>query len=332
MAKRNSFTYKLSGSQQAVLTRILKTGNYRPARVEHTTIAARTPDCTINLYKSGKCLVQGKGAEDFVTFVLEPQVLQSVGLGYDDLLDPDASKPHMGVDESGKGDFFGPIVISAVYVDDKLVRAMREMDVKDSKNITSDKKILGLGRDLRKLLGKRFTVVKIGPEAYNRLYAKMRNVNTLLGWAHARAIENLLDEVPSCPRAVSDQFGKKEQVSNSLMKKGKKIELVQRHKAESDIAVAAASILAREEFVRALLWMEKDYELSFPKGASDAVKSTAVQLAEKHGLEILLKTAKCHFKTTDAVLGKLGKDRSVLGPEGQAVSKTGSRYRPNRNG
>ena len=322
MAKRNSFTYKLSEPQQAELTRILKTGNYRPARVEHTTIAVRTPDCTINLYKSGKCLVQGKGAEDFVTFVLEPQVLQSVGLGYEEILDPDAYKPHMGIDESGKGDFFGPMVVGAVYVDPDLARTMREMDVKDSKSITSDKKILGLGRDLRKLLGRRCATVKIGPEAYNRLYSKMRNVNTLLGWAHARAIEDLLDEVPGCPRAVSDQFGKKEQVRNSLMKKGKQIELIQRHKAETDIAVAAASILARETFVRALLGMEKDYDLPFPKGASDAVQAAAAELAQKHGPEILLKTAKCHFKTTDVVLGQLGKDRSVLGPEGQAVSKT----------
>ena len=332
MTKRNSFTYRLTEQQQASLARILKTGNYRPARVEHTTMAARTPDCTINLYKSGKCLVQGKGAEDFVTFVLEPQVLQSVGLGYEEILDPDAYKPHMGVDESGKGDFFGPIVIGAAYVDEDLARAMREMDVKDSKNITSDKKVLGLGRDLRKLLGDRCTVVKIGPEAYNRLYSKMRNVNTLLGWAHARAIENLLEAVPNCPRAVSDQFGKKEQVANSLMKKGKQIELVQRHKAESDIAVAAASILAREAFVRALLWMEKDYGLPFPKGASDSVRTAAVELVAKHGPEILLKTTKCHFKTADAVLGEAGHDRSALGPEGQAVSKTVSRYRSKRNG
>lgn len=321
MVKKNSFTYKLSSPQQSILINILKTGNYKPTRVEHTIIAIRNPDCSVNLYKSGKCLVQGKGAADFITFVLEPLVLMSVSLGYEDVLDPSASTPHMGIDESGKGDLFGPIVIAAAYVDEKLAEQMREMDVKDSKNITSDKKAMALGGDLRRLLGRRFSIVKIGPEAYNRLYSKMRNVNTLLGWAHARAIENLLDTVPDCPRAISDQFGKKEQVEKALMQKGKKIELIQRHKAESDIAVAAASIIARDAFLRSLIAMQKEYNIEFPKGASERVKETAIELAKNKGAQILLKTVKCHFKTTDAVLQAIGSDRSALGPEGQAVSK-----------
>ncbi|OVE75891.1 ribonuclease HIII [bacterium E08(2017)] len=322
MAKKNSFTYKLSPDQQQALIKVLKYGNYRPILREHTIFAAETEKCNIALYTSGKCLVQGKGASEFVTFVLEPEVLKSVGLGYEDLLDPDALNPHMGIDESGKGDFFGPIVIASVYTDEQLTKKMRDMDVKDSKNITSDKKALALGRDLRKLLGKQFSIVKIGPEAYNRLYTKMRNVNTLLSWGHARAIENMLDIVPDCPQAISDQFGRKDQVEKALMKKGSKIELIQRHKAESDMAVAAASILAREAFLRALKDMESKLDIEFPKGASTKVKEAAAELIKKHGPEILTKTSKCHFKTTDEVLAKAGFDRSALGPDGQAVSKT----------
>ncbi|OVE73667.1 ribonuclease HIII [bacterium B17] len=300
---------------------MLESGNYQPTEVPHTIISASTGDCNINLYKSGKCLVQGKGAGDFVTFIMEPSVLQRAEYGYEDVLSPEKREAHMGIDESGKGDFFGPMVIASVYVDGPLVDKMREMDVKDSKNITSDQKALNLGRDLRQLLGKQFSIVKIGPQAYNRLYSKMQNVNVLLSWGHARAIENLLEDVPSCPRAISDQFGRKDQVEKALMKKGQKIELIQMHKAESDIAVAAASIIARESFLRALIDMGKKHDVELPKGASAAVKEIAIELVKKNGPEVLLETTKCHFKTADEVLKAAGSDRSALGPEGQAVSK-----------
>jgi len=325
MVQQNSFTFKLSPAQQAELTRILAMGNYRPVQAPYTQIAVKAEDCTVNLYTSGKCLVQGKGAEEFVLFVLEPHVLKHAAHGYEDVLNPEAANPHMGVDESGKGDFFGPIVVVAAYVDAGLIETMRAMNVRDSKRITSDDAALGLGRELRRLLGRRYSVVKIGPRAYNRLYAKMRNVNTLLAWAHARAIENLLETVPSCPRAISDQFGKKEQVERALMKKGKEIELVQQPRAEADIAVAAASVMARELFLRALYDLQQKYNRDFPKGASAMVQEAARELAGKAGPEVLLDTAKCHFKTTDKVLADLGTDRTVLGPEGQATSKPPAR-------
>ncbi|MFC1497366.1 ribonuclease HIII [Verrucomicrobiota bacterium] len=321
MAVQNSYSYKLSEEKQNILSSILKNGNYKPIHIPYTKFAAETNNCKIALYQSGKCVIQGKGAADFVTFVLEPLVVKEAQLGYEDILNQETAQPHMGIDESGKGDFFGPLVVAGAYVDQSIIQAMREMGVRDSKRITSDNKALGLGRELRKLLGKKFSLVKIGPEAYNKLYSKMRNVNTILSWAHARAIENLLDVVPDCPRAISDQFGKKEQVIQALMKKGRKIKLIQQHKAEEDLAVAAASILARAEFIRSLKKMEQNYEISIPKGASTAVQDAGVELIKKHGPGILLKTAKCHFKTTDIVLQKMKIDRSALGPEGQAVSK-----------
>ncbi len=319
--QKTSFSYKLSPEQGAVLTDILKNGNYRRTRVEHTSISAEIPNCRINLYKSGKCLVQGKEAQDFVTFVLEPLVLQQAALGYEDVLNPEAFAPHMGVDESGKGDFFGPIVIASAYIDGELADALTEMEVRDSKTITSEKKLLAMGRDIRKTLKDRFAIVRIGPEAYNRLYAKFRNLNQMLAWAHARAIENLLEKVPACPRAISDQFGKKEQVEKALMKNGKKIVLEQMHRAESDLAVAAASILAREEFVRALKKMEQDSGMDLPKGASAGTRAAAVELIRKNGPEILLTHAKCHFKTTDDVLKETGFTRGDVGENATITSK-----------
>jgi ribonuclease HIII len=149
----------------------------------------------------------------------------------------------------------------------------------------------------------------------------MRSVNSLLAWGHARAIENLLDAVPDCPRAVADQFGPKRQIEQALMKKGRSIELEQRPKAESDLAVAGASILARAAFLLALQKMAAKYDLKIPKGASARVIESAQALVEKEGPNVLLEAAKCHFKTTDKVLDGMGKSRADLAPEGQVVSK-----------
>lgn len=318
---QNSFTFKLTEIQQETLLALLQGGNYRPAEVPYTRIAVKAPDCNINLYTSGKLLVQGKGAREFVEFTLEPLVLGEATLGYEAVVDPNLNATRMGVDESGKGDFFGPLVIAAAYVDETLVKAMQALDVKDSKAIKSDKKALAIGAELRKLLGRRFALVAIGAAAYNRLYAKMRSVNRILAWGHARAIENLLEVVPNCPTAISDQFGSKESVERALMKAGRGIELIQRHRAESDLAVAAASILARERFLTDMQKMRDNYKTDIPKGASAAVCTAAVELIRKHSPETLLSTVKCHFKTTDAVLQELGLSRSMLPPEGQIVSK-----------
>ena len=139
MPERTSFTYSLTPGQQQALRDILRSGNYRPVTMEHTQIAAETPDCRIALYKSGKCLAQGKGAADFVTFVLEPLVLQSAALGYEDVLNPQAIAPHMGVDESGKGDFFGPLVVAAAYVDPHLADTMRQKQARYMKRLALER-------------------------------------------------------------------------------------------------------------------------------------------------------------------------------------------------
>lgn len=322
MAAKTSFSYTLSPEQQQTLAQILETGNYRPVRVPYTTIAVDAEGCRVNLYSSGKCLIQGKGSENFVIFVMEPMVLKQAGVGYEEALDPDATTPHMGIDESGKGDFFGPLVVAAAYVNPDLAATMQSIGVRDSKRIKSDKQAMMLGSKIRNLLGpNRFKLISIGPPTYNRLYAKIRNVNRLLAWAHARAIENLLETVPSCPRAVSDQFGHKSSVERALMKKGRQIELIQRHKAESDIAVAAASILARDAFIRALARMTEQLGLEIPKGASPQVREAACELVRRNSPTVLLNVAKCHFRTTDLVLSACGSSRDDLPEEGRVTSR-----------
>jgi len=204
----------------------------------------------------------------------------------------------IGLDESGKGDYFGPLVVAGVQVDPELSAQLVTWGVKDSKRLT-DKRILELEPKIREAC--RYAVVAIGPERYNALYEKMRNLNKLLAWAHARTLENLLSETES-PRAIADQFGDERFIKNALMEKGRQIELEQRPRAEEDPAVAAASILARAEFLKRLKRLSEEHRLDLPKGASDQVRAAAVKLVKERSVEVLRKVAKWHFRTTQQVL------------------------------
>jgi ribonuclease HIII len=204
----------------------------------------------------------------------------------------------IGIDESGKGDYFGPLVIAAVFVDATTQGELALMEVRDSKKI-SDGRILEMAPDIKTICP--HSVIAIGPQKYNELYAKIRNLNRLLAWGHAKALENLLERV-SCDRAISDQFGDERLILNALQEKGRKIVLEQRTKAESDMAVAAASILARAEFLLRLKRLSDEVGTTLPKGASPAVELAARMVIKKHGQERLGSVAKLHFKTTQAVL------------------------------
>lgn len=208
------------------------------------------------------------------------------------------SQTYIGTDESGKGDFFGPLVIAGVLVTPESVLRLEEIGVRDSKKI-SDNRVAELGAAIRREFPS--SIVVIGPERYNELYEKIRNLNRLLAWGHARAIENILEK-HECQCALTDQFGDEKFVKNALLEKGKKIELVQRPKAEEDLAVAAASILARGEFVRRLRNLSKSCGVELPKGCSSDIVGVGKELTSKFGGEILRKTAKCHFKTTKQIL------------------------------
>ncbi len=210
-----------------------------------------------------------------------------------------SSIERIGIDESGKGDYFGPLVIAAVFVDATTQGELALMAVRDSKKI-SDGRILEMAPDIRAICP--HSLIAIGPPKYNELYAKIKNLNRLLAWGHAKALENLLGRV-SCERAISDQFGDTQLILNALQEKGRKIVLEQRTKAESDLAVAAASIVARAEFLMRLKRLSDEVGTTLPKGASPAVELAAKMVVKKHGQERLSTVAKLHFKTTKAVLG-----------------------------
>ena len=309
MSERTSYTCSLTADKVARLKADLQARGFEFRDVPYAHFGAELPSEKINVvaYKSGKLVMQGKGTTDFVQFYLEPILLGEARLGYEHILDPTMLEPRIGVDESGKGDVFGPLVVAGVYVNEAAAKNLMEIGVRDSKLIKSDARIAELAKQIRAAPGCMFDVVAIGPEAYNRLHAKMRNVNDILGWGHARVIENLLAKMDAksgvkCNKAISDQFGNKSIVNRALMERGKKIELVQRHRAESDLAVAAASIIARDGFVHRLSALGKEFGMKFPKGASQAVVDAARELVSKHGREALARAVKMHFRTTQKAL------------------------------
>ena len=295
-------TCKLTDAQAGALEKLLRERDWKFRAVPYARFAAEKEKLNLVFYESGKLVVQGKATREFVEFTLEPEILKEVKLGYEEILNPDLLLPRIGVDESGKGDFFGPLCVAGVYVNGDIVKAWKDAGVRDSKNISSDKKMSELAELIRNTPGCVTTVVPIGNDAYNRLYKTFKSVNKLLAWGHARVIENLMGQRhrmnPPPVKAISDQFASsKDVVGKALMTLGREIELVQRHKAEEDLAVAAASILARDEFVKRLAALEKQFGLKLPKGASKQVDAAAKDFVGKLGAEKLVAVAKLHFRT-----------------------------------
>ncbi len=299
-----SHTAPLTTAQAETLRGILQRDGYDFETKEHALFSARKGKLNVTVYRKGpKVLIQGKDTEDFIRFTLEPEVLGEAKLGYEEVLQPDLFEPHFGIDESGKGDFFGPLVIAGVYTDAKIARRLMDSGIMDSKRITSAARIRQLAALIRETPGCLHEVVSIGPERYNEMHASFKNLNRLLAWGHARVIEKLAERRPDCPRALSDQFARPEVLQRALKEKGLTITLEQRTKGESDIAVAAASILARERFID---WIKKTSDaggVTLPLGASDAVITAAREVIARHGEASLGKVAKLHFRTAGIVLG-----------------------------
>jgi ribonuclease HIII len=206
----------------------------------------------------------------------------------------------IGMDESGKGDYFGPLVVSAVFADAGSETRLLELGVQDSKQM-SDAYMASIAGEIRALCPSE-TIV-LDPAKYNELHTKFRNLNRLLAWAHARALETVLGKV-DCSLAIADQFGDESYLEEALQERGKRIRLEQRPRAEADVAVAAASVLARVAFVARLQMLSEQAGLALPKGASDpAILTTGQRILAQGGLPALGRLAKLHFKTTKQIGG-----------------------------
>lgn len=256
----------------------------------HTFFAAKKPGVSCTFYQSGKLVVQGKEAAAFCEFYLEPELLETVPV----------AEPQIGVDESGKGDFFGPLCVAAVYVSPETSVALQRLGVRDSKVLSDGFILKEAGPKIRQICP--FAVLELAPNTYNRLYQQFGNLNALLAWGHATVIAELTQKT-GCFRVVIDQFGHEGLVLSALAKKQVgEVHLTQRHRGEEELAVAAASILARESFLRGLEKLGDSIGVILPKGCGSVVPQEALSILRHQGQEALLCLCKHHFKTLKEVL------------------------------
>ncbi|MDD5643948.1 MAG: ribonuclease HIII [bacterium] len=301
--KKNIHTYThtrpLSPEETGMLKSLLEEKNFIFSPKPHTLFNARNEDVSVSVYNSGKVVVQGRKTPDFVEFVLEPLVVKELSFGYSVLEVNDRAK-RIGSDESGKGDFFGPLVVSGVCARDGEITEMEKAGVRDSKKISSDSRIYYLEKIIIKMC--KTETVSISPKRFNQMYADMRNMNKVLAWAHACAIENLIEKT-GCMLVIVDKFAPKATLLQMLKERGQKARVVQRTKAESDIVVAAASICARAGYLREMKRLGDTYGVVFPKGGgSDKITDALKAFLLKYGKSELENVAKINFKTAEGFL------------------------------
>ena len=289
----NTYSQKITSLQSNAIKDLFISLNAVFDVVQYSFWRAKTNTFQAIYYTSGKLLVQGKNIEN-IAIEIDKILGVSSGFEQSNLIDFNQEK-YIGTDESGKGDFFGPLVVAGVQVDKNNKQKFIELGIKDSKKL-DDKKILMLANQIK--ANSVHSVVVITPVKYNELYTKFNNLNKLLAWGHARAIENILEKSP-CNYALADKFGDESLIKNALMQKGRSIVLNQMVRAESDIAVAAASVLARAEFVKRMQELELRYELQLSKGVSDKVIQQAQTFISKYSFDRLREIAKMHFKTVN---------------------------------
>ena len=296
----------------------LPPGPYESWRVK---LSDGTSQATAILYQSGKLVVAGHApAFDQAVAIVDavakpvapkrPQKARATTPAPAEA--PSENEPHIGTDEAGKGDFFGPLVTAGVYVDERPAKLLRTLGVRDSK-LVGDRELRGLATNIRDVVeDEKRAVIILAPKRYNELYKQMRsegkNLNTLLAWAHTRAIEDLIGHGLRPKFILSDQFGDKRYIESRLMVDTRLsgVPVLQMHRAEADVAVAAASILARDAFLRWLDQAGKALGLTVPKGASPKVIETGKLLVSRMGADGLKDYAKVSFKTMNQILPREG--------------------------
>jgi ribonuclease HIII len=307
--KLSTYTIKLDDAQMEKLRALCAARQWEPFEVPYARFAFRGGNVNVTAYDKRKVVViAGKGTEEFVTMTLEPEITMAAKLGYDEVLHPDWFEAHAGLDESGKGDFFGPVVAATVIADKGMIDAWREAGVQDSKKIV-DNQIVRLDALIR---GTKGVVVEVcycrTMARYNELMGRPgANLNRLLAWQHATALGDALAKRP-VPWGLLDQFTEQPLVQRELAKKGvQNFELKMRTKAESDPVVAAASVVARAEFIRAMHALSQQFGEKLQKGAGPLVKGQADQIMQKFGTRALGDFAKLHFRTAYEVVAAAGK-------------------------
>lgn len=299
--KKTVYSILLDKGQLKKLKEWCKKHGWGSFEVEHAEFAFKGDTVKVVGYKSGKVVVQGKGTEHFVAYVIEGEITGIPQLGYEKVHHPEWFEPHAGLDESGKGDFFGPLVSCCVIAGEGMAEKWMEAGIKDSKRIANDEQVFKFEDIIKKTEGVEFKVMYAGMRKYNELHSRFSaNTNKLLAWFHAKSLEEALKR-KQVSWAMLDQFTKEPLVQNYF--KNSSVEVRMATKAECDPVVAAASILARAEYLRQMKKLSQLYGEELPKGASDAkVKEIGVKIVEQMGEEALQDFAKTHFKTAAEVI------------------------------
>ena len=312
----STYTIKLDDAQLEKLRAICEAKGWELFEVPYARFAYRGPNVNVTAYDKRKVVViAGKGTEEFVVATLEPEVTASPRLGYDEVHHPEWFEPHAGLDESGKGDFFGPVVAATVIADKPAIDAWIKAGVKDSKRL-ADSQIFKLDGVIRKTRGAVVKTCQCGMPKYNELMLRPHaNLNRLLAWQHATALEQALNE-KWVPWGLLDQFSKQPLTQRELAKKQvKNFDLRMRTRAEEDPVVAAASIVARAEYVRAIKQLSRRFGGPLPKGAGGTVKEQAAAIIQKFGAPALREFAKLHFRTAYEVVSAAGRLHELPLPE-----------------
>ena len=300
------YSIELQKSHAFQLREILcRLSSFSAVEKEYADYCFQGDDVVVAYYpKKGRLLVQGKGADDFVEGILKiaaPQGKQEGTAAPAPTAGLD-TRPHFGIDESGKGDYFGPLVIAGVYSDENTAAKPHAAGCRDSKQVGDDKRIHAIAQKIKGIPGVAWEIVCIGPKRYNELYADFKNLNRLLAWGHTRVMASLHEKVPACPRALSDQFANPRVLQQALRQRNIPLQLEQRTKGESDIAVAAASILARDRFVQWMKDAAAAAQCELPLGCAPHVEKAARAFLQKYGADRLGDVAKLHFKVTARIM------------------------------
>jgi len=290
VAGLKNFVSKLDRTCGEQLEALLRDLGYEFREVAYARFGAKGEGVSVVLYDSGKLVVQGKGASEFRLHRLQ----EIVGLP-----EPRLKVATIGCDEAGKGDYFGPLVAAAVAMTPEEEKFLDEVPLQDSKTL-NDRQISQAAEYLRNVLP--HEIVAIGPARYNELYRKFRNVNHMLAWAHGKAMLAVRDKT-GIEHVLLDQFCDPGVVVRALGDRSQDIDLEARPRAEDDPAVAAASLLARDAFVRGIDRLKHVAGCPLPKGAGAPVLEAGRRLVEERGRGVLADVAKLHFRTTEQIGG-----------------------------
>ena len=309
--KKTSYTLKLTGEQMDKLSKALEGRGWPTREVPYARHAFNGDGVRVVAYESGKLVVQGGKTEDFVSNILEAEVTGEFLLGYEEVNNPEWFDPHAGLDESGKGDLFGPVVSACVVADGDMVRKWMEAGIRDSKTIT-DGAIVKMAKQIKETQGVVVKTAYSGMPKYNELYDKFgQNLNKLLAWLHGRALLDAL-EVRQPKWGLLDQFSKQPLVQQYV--KDSSFDLQMRTKAEEDPVVAAASIIARATWLEQMKKLEELSGRTLPKGSGAQAKQAARELFKQLGEERMGEFCKLHFKTAYEAMGKTPPAKKAWNP------------------